>query len=333
VNPATREVDNDETHGGGGMRAAYYDAFGGPENIQIGERPAPVPDAEHMLVRTHAAGVGIWDVGIMSGGFGQVALPRIPGSEVAGLVEVPAGEFNVGDRVFCSLWISGGAGVPDPRGGFAELAAARVDSAAAIPDGVDFPEAAGLVISGATAYEGLTDRAKLRSGETVLITAASGGVGSAAIQIARSAGARVIAVASGSNHDYVRDLGAEIVIDYRLPDLLKQLRDAAPEGFDVLFDGPGNDVRDKSLGLVRHGGRAILIALGSPPPPAVDGVEVESFGATVNSARLQAVAHLVSTRKLRMPIEAGFPLDDAREAMEHVAKGHTRGRVVLQIDL
>jgi len=314
------------------MRAAYYEAFGGPENLQIGERPVPVSDAEHMLVRTHAAGVGIWDVGIMSGGFGQVSLPRIPGSEVAGLVEEPAGEFSVGDRVFCSLWVSGEAGVPDPRGGFAELSAARTDSAAAIPDGVDFPEAAGLVISGATAYEGLIDRAKVRSSETVLVTAASGGVGTAAIQIARSAGARVIAVASGSNHDYVRDLGADIVVNYRLPDLSEQLRDAAPDGFDVLFDGTGNDVRDMSLGLVRRGGRAILIALGSPPPPAIDGVEIQSFGATVNSARLEAVAQLVSARKLRMPIESGFPLEEARQAMEHVGTGHTRGRVVLQID-
>ena len=93
------------------MRAASYDVFGGPEDLQIGERPTPWPGAEHVLLRMHAAGGCIWDVGIMRCGFGQVSLPRIPGSEVAGLVEASAGEFNVGDRVFCSLWESGGAGV------------------------------------------------------------------------------------------------------------------------------------------------------------------------------------------------------------------------------
>ena len=104
------------------MRAAYYDAFGGPENVQVGERPDPAPDADHMLVRTHAAGVGIWDVGILSSTVGQLVppgipggeapLPRIPGFEVAGTVEVGAAGFGVGDRVFGSLWGSGGAASP-----------------------------------------------------------------------------------------------------------------------------------------------------------------------------------------------------------------------------
>jgi NADPH:quinone reductase len=313
------------------MQAAYYDTFGGPENIQVGERPDPAPDAEHMLVRTQAAGVGIWDLGIMAGLFGQVSLPRIPGAEVAGTVEVAAGGFSAGDRVFCSLWESGDAGVPDPRGGFAELAAARVDSAAAIPDGIDFPEAASLVISASTAYEGLVDRAKLKSGETVLVTAASGGVGSAAVQIARSVGARVIAVDGAHNNDYVRDLGAETAVDYHRPDFIEQLRSAAPAGFDVLFDGTGNEVRDRALSLVHKGGRAIFIAIGAPPPPAADGVEIQSFGATVNSSRLKAVAELVSARKLRMPIQAEFPLKQARQALEYVGGRHGRGRVVLQI--
>jgi len=316
------------------MRAAYYDAFGGPQNVQVGERPDPAPDADHMLVRTHAAGVGIWDVGIMSATEGRVVppglpggdqpLPRIPGFEVAGTVEVGAGGFGAGDRVFGSLWGSGG-------GGFAELAGLSIERAALVPEGIDFPEAAGLVISAATAYEGLIDRAKLQPGETVLVTAASGGVGSAAIQIAKSAGARVVAVASARNHSYVRELGAEIAFDYHRPDFVEQLRDAVPGGFDVLFDGTGNEVRDQMLGLVRKGGRGILISVAAPAPAAPDGVEVQSFGAVVNSARLRAVAELVSGGTLRMPVEAEFPLERAREALEQVGGRHTQGRVVLQI--
>jgi NADPH:quinone reductase len=310
------------------MRAAYYEVFGGPENLRIDQQPDPLPDAEHMLVRTHAAGVGIWDVAIMRGRLGEVSLPRIPGSEIAGTVEVAAGGFSVGDRVFCFLWQSGDAGVPDPRGGFAEIAAARVDSAAALPDSLDFPEAAGLVNSGATAYEGLVDRAKLQAGETVLITAASGGVGTAAVQIARDLGARVVAVASARNHGYVRDLGAEVAVDYHDPGFVQQLESAGPNGFDVLFDGTGNEIADRVAGLVRDGGRGIFIA---SAPPARDGVEFQSFGVTVNSSRLEAIAKLASDGKLRMPIAAEFPLDRAREAMEQVSARHTVGRVVLRI--
>jgi NADPH:quinone reductase len=310
------------------MQAAYYEAFGGPGNIQIGERPAPTPDAEHMLVRTHAAGVGIWDVAIMGGLLGEVSLPRIPGAEIAGTVEVPAGRFSAGDRVFCSLWESGDAGVPDPRGGFAEIAAARVDGAATIPDRLDFPEAAGLVISAATAYEGLVDRAKLQAGETVLITAASGGVGTTAVQIATDLGARVVAVAGAANHDYVRDLGAAVTVDYHDPRFVQQLESAAPDGFDVLFDATGNEVADQVAGLVRNGGRAIFIA---GAPPARDGVEFQSFAASVSASRLEAIAKLASDGKLRMPIAAEFPLDRAREAMEQVSARHTVGRVVLRI--
>ena len=303
------------------MRAAYYEAFGGPENVRIGERPDPAPDADHLLVRIHAAGVGIWDVGILSGMFGQ-ALPSIPGCEIAGTVEVAAGGFRAGDRVFCVLWDSFG-------GGFAEFAAARVDRAARMPKAIDFPEAAGLVISAGTAHEGLVDRAKVQAGETVLVTAASGGVGSAALQIAKKAGARVVAVASARNQDYGRDLGADVAVDYNDSDFVEQLRSAAPNGVDVLFDGTGNEVRDQVLGLIRDGGRGIFIVGGAPP--ARDGVEFQAFAATGGTARLEAVAKLAAGGKLRMPIAAEFPLERARDALEHVAARHTAGRVVLRI--
>jgi NADPH2:quinone reductase len=309
------------------MRAAYYDAFGGPENVRIGERPEPAPDSDHMLVRTDAAGVGIWDVLILSSPDipgNEAPLPRIPGFEVAGTVEVGAAGFRPGDRVFGSLWGSSG-------GGFAEFASVSVQQAALMPDGIDFPQAAGLVISAGTAYEGLIERAKLQAGETVVVTAASGGVGTAAVQIARNAGARVIAVASVRNHGYLRDLGAAMAVDYHDPGFVDQLRGAAPNGFDVLFDGTGNEVRDQALTMVRKGGRAIFIAVRAPAPPAVDGVEIQAFGAKVNSTRLQAVAELVSGGGLRMPIEAEYPLERAREAMERVGALHTQGRVVLRI--
>jgi NADPH2:quinone reductase len=304
------------------MRAAYYEAFGGPENLRVGERPQPEASPGQMLVRIAAAGVGIWDLGMMAGQVGPAPLPRIPGCEVAGTVEVAAGGFNAGDRVFGSLFSAGG-------GGFAEVAAVRLDKAAAIPDGTGFPEAAALVIPSVTAYEGLVERGRLTAGETVLITAASGGVGTAAVQLASALGARVIAVASARNHDYVRGLGAELAIDYHDPDFSGQLRAAVPAGFDLLFDGTGNEVRDQAAALVRPGGRGIFIIGGTPPDR--DGVEFQYFGATTTAQRLEAVAALVSGGQLRMPIEVQFPLDRARQAMEHVGSRHTVGRAVLVI--
>jgi NADPH:quinone reductase-like Zn-dependent oxidoreductase len=274
-----------------------------------------------MLVRVHAAGVGIWDVGILSGQFDQ-ALPSIPGCEVAGTVEVPAGAFSAGDPVFCPVWESLG-------GGFAEIAAAPVTAAASIPEGIGYAEAAGLVISAGTAYQGMVDRGKVQAGETVLVTAASGGVGTAAVQIARSLGARVVAVASARNHDYVRELGADAAVDYHDSAFVEQLRSAALEGFDVLFDGTGNQVRDQVLGLIRDGGRGIFIVGGTPP--ARQGVEFQSFVAKTSASTLEAVAKLAASGKLRMPIEAEFPLERAREALEHVAAKHTVGGAALRI--
>lgn len=304
------------------MRAAYFEAFGGPENLRIGERPDPASDVGHMVIRTHAAGVGIWDVGMMRGAGGKASLPRIPGCEVAGTVEVAAGGFSPGGRVFGSLFSAGG-------GGFAEFAAVPVGRAAAIPGSIDFPEAAGLVIPAVTAYEGLVERARLQAGEKVLITAASGGVGTAAVQIAAAMGARVFAVASARNHGYVRDLGAEVAVDYHDPAFVEQLRSAVPDGFDALFDATGNEVRDRVLGLVREGGRGVFIIGGAPQAP--DGVEFQYFAASTSTQRLEAIARLASGGKLRMPIEAGFPLERAREAMDHVSARHTVGRVVLRI--
>jgi NADPH2:quinone reductase len=306
------------------MRAAYYEAFGGPENLRVGERPEPVAENGQVLVRTAAAGVGVWDVGMMAGLAGQAPLPRIPGCEVAGTVEVAAGGFSAGDRIFGSLFSAGG-------GGFAELAALRLDKAAAIPAGTDFPEAAALVIPAVTAYQGLVELGGLTAGEKVLVTAASGGVGTAAVQIASSLGARVAAVASARNHGYVRSLGAELAVDYHDSDFAGQLRHAVPGGFDLLFDGTGNEVRDQAAELLRPGGRGIFITGG--PPPQRPGVDFQYFGASTTTQRLAAISALVSGGQLRMPVEAEFPLDRARQAMEHVGARHTIGRAVLLIGL
>lgn len=166
------------------MRVALARQLGGIDRVELGELPDPAPAAGQALVRVHGAGVGLWDVGFLSGGFPGLALPFVPGQEVAGVVEAAGDGAGVqpGERVYASLFPAGG--------GFAELALASADRLAPMPGQASFAEAAGLVIGGGTAYEALVDRGRLQAGETVLITAAAGGVGSAAVQIAAAMGAR-----------------------------------------------------------------------------------------------------------------------------------------------
>jgi NADPH:quinone reductase-like Zn-dependent oxidoreductase len=166
------------------MRVALAEELGGIDGVDLGERPDPAPAAGQVLVRVYGAGVGPWDVGFLSGGFPGLALPFVPGQEVAGVVEAVGDGADVGpgERVYASMFPAGG--------GFAELALASADRLAPMPGRASFAEAAGLVIGGGTAYEGLVDRGRLQPGETVLITAAGGGVGSAAVQIAAAIGAR-----------------------------------------------------------------------------------------------------------------------------------------------
>jgi NADPH:quinone reductase len=307
------------------MRVALAEELGGIDSVELRERPDPAPAAGQALVRVHGVGVGPWDVGFVSGAAGGLALPFVPGFEVAGVVDAAGDGVDVrpGDRVYASLWPVGG--------GFAELALASVDRLARMPDGVSFEEAAGLVISGGTAHEGLVDRGRLQAGETVLITAAAGGVGSVAVQIAAAVGARPLGVASRRNHDYLRGLGASEVFDYHAADWVQQVRAAVPGGVDLLFDGAGGQTRDQAIGAVRDDGRAIFLVLSDPPAQLERGITGDSLAAHVGLQRLEALRRLVDAGKLRPQVEAALPLDQVREALRRVAGRHTRGKVVLQI--
>jgi NADPH:quinone reductase len=307
------------------MRVALAAEFGGIDRVELGEWPDPAPAAGQALVRVHGAGVGLWDVGFLGGGFPGVALPFVPGQEVAGVVEAVGDGAGVqpGERVYASLFPAGG--------GFAELALASADRLAPMPARASFAEAAGLVIGGGTAHEGLLDRGRLQPGETVLITAAAGGVGSAAVQIAAAVAARPLGVASPGNHDYLRSLGAREVFDYHDPGWVRRVRAAVPGGVDLLLDGAGGQTRDQAIGAVRDGGRAVFIVLRGPSAPLERGITGESFAAHVNRQRLEALRGLVDAGALRPQVGAVLPLEQARAALGRVAGRHTRGKIVLQI--
>jgi NADPH2:quinone reductase len=311
------------------MRVALVRELGGVDRVELGELPDPAPATGQVLVRVHGAGAGPWDVGFVSGGFPGLTLPFVPGQEIAGVVEATGdgvgdgAGFRPGEQVYGVLFPAGG--------GFAELAVAPAERLAPMPDGVSFPEAAGLVIGAGTAYEGLVDRGHLQSGETVLITAAAGGVGSVAVQIAAALGARPLGVARPGNHDYLRKLGASAVFDYHDADWAQQVRAVVPGGVDLLLDCSGGEARGQAIGAVRDGGRVISIVLGAPLPPLERGITGEAFAAHGDRTRLETLAHLVEAGTLRPQVEAVLPLEQAREALTRVAGGHTRGKIVLQI--
>jgi len=307
------------------MRAALARQLSGIDRVELGELPDPAPAPGQALIRVHGAGVGPWDVGFLGGGFPGLTLPFVPGQEVAGVVEAVGGGAGVqpGERVYAVLFPAGG--------GFAELALASADRLAPMPGTANFVEAAGLVIGAGTAYEGLIDRGRLQAGETVLITAAAGGVGSAAVQVAAAVGARVVAVASPPNHDYLLSLGASEVFDYHAADWAQQVRAVVPGGVDLLFDAAGGQTRDQALDAVRDGGRAISIVLQGAPLPLERGITGESFAAHGDRARLEQLAAMVDAGKLRPQADTVLPLDQAREALARVATRHTRGKIALQI--
>jgi NADPH:quinone reductase-like Zn-dependent oxidoreductase len=165
----------------------------------------------------------------------------------------------------------------------------------------------------------------------VLITAAAGGVGSAAVQIAVAQGARALGVASPANHEYLRGLGASEVFDYHAADWVQQVRARVPGGVDLLLDAAGGQTRDQAIGAVRDGGRAFFIVLQSSPPQLERGITGESFAAHIDRERLEALSRLVDAGKLRPQVEAVLPLDHAREALTRVASRHTRGKIALEI--
>ena len=300
------------------MKAAYYEKFGDPDVIEIGQLPAPEPTEKHVIIRIRAAGVGYWDVKQMRGEFGEQRFPVIPGYEVVGVVIIGSGDLQQGDNVVASL---------GHAGGFAQFVSAPVSRTVMKPPQIPAVDAAGLVVNGGTALEGLDDRAGLQDREWLLVTAASGGVGTAAIQIGRIRGARVIGVASEGNHELLRELGATASFDYRDPDWPAQVRALVPDGVDVLLDAAGGETGARAVTTVRAGGRALLIA--GEPETVPDGVKAIAYSADTNGPRLRAVLELAARGQLRAVIDSTHPLDEARAALERVASRRNRGRVVL----
>jgi NADPH:quinone reductase-like Zn-dependent oxidoreductase len=304
-------------------RAARFHEYGPPEVLVVEDVPRPEPGAGEVLIRVHAAGVNQFDWKLRAGHLQQymsLELPFIPGYDVAGTVEAlgpGVTAFTPGDAVF-------GRG----SGAYAEYAIAPVGALAPKPETVSFDEAATIAVAGITAWSGLFDSANLQPGQRVLIQGAAGGVGSYAVQFAKWKGAYVAGTASASNLDYVRQLGADEVIDYTVGPI-----ERAISGVDVVFDSVGGPVTDASWQLVRPGGMLVAVA-GAPDQEAAKRHGVRTAGVqgpAEPAGILREIAGLIETGAVKPEVGRVFSLDDASRAHALSESNHGRGRIVLHV--
>ncbi|MEV8310641.1 NADP-dependent oxidoreductase [Streptomyces flavidovirens] len=307
------------------MKAITYRTYGSPDVLSYEDVPKPKLGPDSVLVRVKAASVNPVDWKIQAGYLDSVldaVFPVIPGWDVAGVVE-QAGhgvtEFAPGDEVIGYVredFVS--------RGTFAEYVAAPVRTLARKPANLSFEEAAGLPLAGLTAYQALVHRLKAAEGETVLVHAAAGGVGSLAVQIARALGVRVIGTASERNHPYLRSLGATpVAYGEGLADRVKAL---APEGVDAVLDLVGGEALQLSPALLAPGGRLASIADGS-----VLGLGGSYLFVRPDAADLAALTELAERGALNVDVAAVFPLEKAADALRLSMDGHTRGKIAITV--
>jgi NADPH2:quinone reductase len=304
--------------------------------------PDPRPGPGEVLVRVDAVALNFFDALLCAGQYQErPALPFTPGAEISGtVIEAGAGAgFAPGDRVL--------GGPPLPNGGLAELAVLPAGSAWAVPDAMPAPEAAAFLITYQTAYVGLHRRAGLRPGETLLVHAGAGGVGSAAIQLGLQAGARVIATAGGPEKAQAcRELGAHEVVDYRAePDLPKRIRElTGGRGADVIWDPVGGDVFDASRRCIAFEGRLVVVGFAGGRIPQVPAghVLVKNYSVvglhwglyrTANPAVIteahEALIRMYAAGSIRPLVSERLPLSAAPDALTRLATRSTVGKVVL----
>jgi NADPH:quinone reductase-like Zn-dependent oxidoreductase len=317
------------------MKAAWIaDAQHGDLSIVVGETADPEADARGLLVAVEAVGLTFGEPHWVTNGTMALPdgrprpLPVIIGHEFAGrVVDAAAGEhaFNVGDRVFglIDFWRNGAA---------AELAYVLPSEIARVPEGLSAIDASTLPIGALTAWQGLFDHGRLRAGETVLIHGGAGAVGTFAIQIAKGAGARVIATARGAEAAALcRNLGADVAVDTGS----QRFEDAAA-GIDLVFDTVGRDLLERSWAIVPKGGRLVTIsgeAEDAPSPDRAREVGIEAFWFIVrpDTAQLAELGRWASDGRIKVTIDSVFPLDEARRVFSEASSRPHVGKTVLTI--
>src|SRR5690242_2392753 len=289
------------------MKAAYIERHGGPEVLKYGDMPDPVAAPGQVVVDIVAASVNGADWKVREGKSGQLSqFPYILGRDFSGVVSAVGegvNDLRVGDEVFAVCDVG-------QEGAYAEKIAIKASIVAKKPDFVSHVDAAALALAGLTAISTVEDTLKLKAGETILIQGGAGGVAAFAIQLSKHLGARVISTASASNLPYLRELGADEVIDYNTTDFTK-----AVKNIDAVFDTVGGDVATRSFAVLKPGGRAAFIASGAQAPKP-DRTDVQSLRPAVprTRAHMERIAELHTKGAVKSPPVTLFLLADAAKA-------------------
>ncbi len=306
------------------MKAVVAHEYGGPEVLKFENVPRPEPKENEALVRVIASGVNPADPLTLSGKYARefgTHLPLIPGYDIAGIVEktgVKVTKLKAGDAIY---------GYPTFGGGWAEYVIVIEGEIAAKPASLNFTEAAAVPMGALTAWQALVDTAQVQPGQTILIHGGSGGVGSFAVQIAKARGARVIATASTANQDLLKQLGADVAIDYtktRFEEIAKDV--------DAVLDPVGKETLARSYDVVKKGG--IVMSLVARPDPVElqkRGIRGAAISVHPDAEDLAEIAHLIDAGKIKPVVTQVLPLSEAIEAQQQAATHHTRGKLVLRI--
>lgn len=298
-----------------GLRQAGSD----PELMEL---PRPDIDVNEVLVRVRTIGVGLHDRWFLPK---EPVFPYVIGIEATGTVEAVGAEVadhRVGDRVMFSSSMR-------PRGGvWAEFSAVAAEALVTVPDDLDFVRAAALPVAGSTALEAVR-ALQLEAGDAVFMAGASGAIGTLAIQLAKSAGARVAASASTANHDYMRELGAELTVDYHDPHWVERVRVWAPGGVAAAM-AIQPDTGADCLRATRDGGRVVTVS--GDQVPAERGIEVtQVLVRPETKSALATLAGRIAGGDIHVEIERTYPLEDGMQALEKTETRHARGKLVLTV--
>jgi NADPH:quinone reductase len=314
------------------MKAAAIDRAGGPEMITVHTLPVPKPEADEVVIALDSAGVASWDVYLRTHpqAIKHSAFPLVLGTDGAGTVAA-VGEkvkrFKVGDQVYSYSW-------DNPHGGFyAEYVAVPAERVGRVPQGLTLRQAGAIATTGLTAIQGIDDALHLKAGDTLIIHGASGGVGSLALQFAKLRGVKVLATASGEDGlAFVKGLGADAVVDGRHGDIAAAAHEFAPGGVDAVLAFAGGDSLERCLDALRAGGRvAYPYGVRPDPKPRDDTAAVIRYNAIPGPEEFERLNRAIEAVKLKVAIEAEFPLAQADKAQERVEAGHILGKIVLRV--
>ncbi|MET9293318.1 NAD(P)-dependent alcohol dehydrogenase [Streptomyces sp. NPDC003077] len=316
------------------MRAVQYDRFGPPEVLRVDEVPTPRPGPGEVLVEVHAASVDAGEITFRSGrmrGISRARFPRGTGGDFAGRVSATGPgvrTWQAGDAVW-------GLMPHFTFGSIADYVRVPQERLARAPKNLSLLEAAALPVSGTTALTALTDKARLTSGERLLIRGATGGVGSVAVQLGKALGAHVTALASARNLDWITALGADAAFDYRTT------RPEDLDRFDVIVDVVGTDLGAYQARLARHGrmvalafdtDRVLTSVLGSGLRAAVAPRRFKLFSNNPSADRIAELTRFTETGAVRPVIDTVFPMADIAEAHRRLEAGGVRGKYVIDME-